>query len=1095
MERYRVVAVFLFAVAASALGPHCFAQTVAGAQVGGVVTDPSGSAIAGAQVRMTETDKQLVRNANTDDQGRYTLPNLPVGPYQLEVTAPGFKNYVQSGIELQVGNNVQINVTMQLGLVSERVEVAAGASMVETRETAVSQVIDEHRIADLPLNGRQPTQLILLSGAAVTAPGGDLVGSKNYFSSTTISVAGGQANGVNYMLDGGDHNDSFSNVNLPFPFPDALQEFSVQTGSLSARYGLHPGGTVSAVTKSGTNQWHGNFFEFLRNGNVNARNFFAPTHDTLKRNQFGGTIGDKIIRDKLFFFAGYQGSRNRSDPPQTISFTPTAAVMNGDFGTIGSGACVSGGKGKTLVDPTTGQPFLNNKVPTSRLNPQAVALAAKYVPLSNDPCGRIAYGIPTTGDEEQLIGRVDWVQNSKHMLFGRYFVADYRNPAVFDGKNLLITTRAGNLQRVQAITLGDTYMFSGATINSFHAGFTRRRNNRGPAKSVTLTSLGVNVASPILDYPGSLAVSNYFNSGCGSCEAAHFNVNSFQLADDVDLIRGRHQFSFGAVLLRNQLNLINAHLTNGSFTFNGQFSGDALLDFMLGLPSDFNQENNLEDALRQTLFQLYVQDTIKLTKRLTINVGLRWAPMFPETEYFGRGNYISFDAFAAGTKSQVYKNAPAGMLLYGDPGIPKSFSFRHLNNWGPRLGIAWNPNGDGRQTMRISGSIVHDTEQMYYTEQETTNPPWAGWIDVPSPVGGFTNPWLGYPGGNPFPGTTRPGPAVIFSTSGRYQIMPLHLNPAYTAQWNVSYQRQITANWLASITYLGNKTSHLWVDGQMNAGVYIPGTCAGKPCSTTANIDQRRPLYLQNPAEGKYYSAISYSDQSANANYNGLLVSIQHRLANNFTLMANYTWSHCISEKDYVGELAQAYYMDSFNRRRDRGSCNFDVRHVSNISMIVMSPVPGKGLMGAIFRDWQLSPMITLRSGSAINVTTGLDNSMTGTGLDRPDQVLSNQYVVNRGVDHGWLNRAAFSPNALGTYGNLGRDTAYGPGQFNFDLSLTRTFRYHERVRLETRAEAFNVINHANFNSPTSSLNSANFGKILGAGDPRILQFVLKLHY
>jgi hypothetical protein len=929
----------------------------------------------------------------------------------------------------------------------------------------------------------------------VTAPGNNLVGSKSYFSSATISVAGGQANGVNYMLDGGDHNDSFTNVNLPIPFPDALQEFSVQTGSLSARYGMRSGATVNAVTKSGTNQWHGNLFEFVRNGDMNARNFFAPTHDTLKRNQFGGIVGGKIIRDKLFFFAGYQGTRNRSDPPETISFTPTAAVMSGDFSTIDSGSCVSGGKGKTLVDPTTGQAFPNNKVPTSRLNPQAVALATKYIPQSINPCGRISYGIPTTGDEEQVIGRVDWVQNAKHMLFGRYFVADYRNPAVFDGKNLLLTTRAGNLERVQAITLGDTYMFSGATINSFHAGFTRRRNNRGPVKSATLASLGVDVASPIQDYPGTLTVSNYFSVGCGTCETAHFNVNSFHVANDVDLIRGRHQVSFGAVLLRNQLNLINTHATNGVFAFNGQFTSDALLDFMLGLPSDFNQENNLEDALRQTIFQPYVQDTIKLTKRLTVNAGLRWAPMFPETEYFGRGNYISLDAFAAGTKSQVYKNAPAGMLFYGDAGVPKAFSFRHLSDWGPRLGVAWDVNGDGRQTIRMSGSIVHDTEQLFYTEQETTNSPWAGWIDLPSPAGGFTNPWLGYPGGNPFPGSTRPGPSAIFPTSGRYQVMPLHLNPEYTAQWNVSYQRQITANWLASITYLGNKTTHLWVDGQMNVGVYIPGTCAGKPCSTTANIEQRRPLYLQNPAEGKYYSAMSYSDENANANYNGLLLSIQHRLAKNFTLMANYTWSHCISDKDYFGELGTTYYMDSLHRSRDRASCNFDFRHVSNISMIVMSPVKGKQMMGAILRDWQLSPMITMRSGGTVNVTTGLDNSMTGTGLDRPDQVLPDQYVANRGVDNGWINRAAFTANALGTYGSLGRDTVYGPGAFNFDLSLTRTFRYRERVRLETRAEVFNAINHANFNNPTSVLSSASFGKILGAADPRILQFVLKLHY
>ncbi|MCC6391494.1 MAG: carboxypeptidase regulatory-like domain-containing protein [Bryobacterales bacterium] len=454
LEAAGVFAAFVFLFA-----PRCQAQAVAIAQVSGVVTDPSGSAIPGALVTITETARGTARNVTTDAQGRYTLPNLPVGPYRLTVSAAGFKSYTQSGITLQVGNNVQIDVHMQLGAIAERVEVSAQASMVETRDNTVSQVIDEKRIVDLPLNGRQPTQLILLSGAALTTPGGDLRGSKNFYSSTTISVAGGQGNAVNYLLDGGDNNDSFTNVNLPMPFPDALQEFSVQTSSLPARFGLHPGAVVNAVTKSGTNEWHGSLFEFLRNGDVNARNFFGKTHDSLKRNQFGGTFGGRIIRDRLFFFGGYQKQYNRQDPPTSISYVPTQAVLGGDFGAIAGGGCVSGGKGRTLVDPTNGQPFANNQIPTSRFNPQSLNLI-KYLPEAQNDCGQVTYGRPTTGDEDQVIGRVDWVQSSKHTLYGRYFFDDYRNPAFFDGKNLLTTTAAGNLERAQSLTLGDTFTFS-----------------------------------------------------------------------------------------------------------------------------------------------------------------------------------------------------------------------------------------------------------------------------------------------------------------------------------------------------------------------------------------------------------------------------------------------------------------------------------------------------------------------------------------------------------------------------------------------------------------------------------------------------------
>jgi len=604
-------------------------QTVAVAEVAGTVSDESGAAIAGASVTITETEKNQSRATTSDNDGHYIFPSLPVGPYRIDVTSSGFKAYRQSGILLQVGSNVQVNVTMQLGSLSEHVEVTANATMVETRDTSVSQVIDQQRIEELPLNGRQPTQLILLSGAALTAPGGGMVGSKNYFSSTTISVAGGQANGVNYLLDGGDHNDSMTNVNLPVPFPDALQEFSVQTSALPARFGLHPGAVVNAVTKSGSNSWHGNLFEFLRNGDLNARNTFATAHDTLKRNQFGGTLGGKIIRDKVFFFMGYQGTRTRSDPPQTISFTPTQAVLNGDFSAITSSNCVSSGA-RQLKDPVTGQPFVNNQIPVSRFSPEAVKLIQSYIPISNDPCGKITYGIPTTGDEDQIVGRVDWAQSSKHNLYTRYFLAQYQNPPVFDGKNALTTTAAGNWERVQAVTLADTLTFSGSTLNSFHITFTRRRDNRGVADNyINPSAIGLKVSTPIPNFL-QLGVTNYWSVGCGTCAPGHFNTNSWHYADDVDVIRGKHQMSFGVDFLKDQFNFINGWMQNGLWTF-GTFTGDTgdnLANFMLGLPSDFQQSGVLQMATRAPVFALYAQDSYRVTQHLTINAGIRWEPFF-----------------------------------------------------------------------------------------------------------------------------------------------------------------------------------------------------------------------------------------------------------------------------------------------------------------------------------------------------------------------------------------------------------------------------------------------------------------------------------
>jgi hypothetical protein len=292
--------------------PPARTQTVSVAEVSGTVTDPTGSAIAGAAVTMTETDKRIVRSTVTDALGNYALPELPVGPYRLEVRANGFKDHVESGLVLAVANNIRVDVAMQVGSVNETVEVKANASLVETKENSVSGVVDQQRINDLPLDGRQATQLIITLGAAAYGDAGD-TGSKTFWSSTRISEAGGQGNGTAYLLDGGDNTDAMSNVNMPFPFPDALQEFSVDTSAVSSRFGTHPGATVNAVTKSGTNQFHGDLFDYLRNGDMDARNFFAPVHDSLKRNQFGGTSGGKLVTDKLFFFGGYQGTRNRSN--------------------------------------------------------------------------------------------------------------------------------------------------------------------------------------------------------------------------------------------------------------------------------------------------------------------------------------------------------------------------------------------------------------------------------------------------------------------------------------------------------------------------------------------------------------------------------------------------------------------------------------------------------------------------------------------------------------------------------------------------------------------------------------------------------------
>ncbi|MBV8895909.1 MAG: TonB-dependent receptor [Acidobacteriaceae bacterium] len=1081
------------------------AQAVDVASVSGTVTDSTGGPVANATVAITETERQVTQNVATDPGGHYAFNNLPVGPYRLEVKAQGFKDYVQTGIVLEVGFNATANVVMQLGNVTQTVEVQGNAAMVETRESTVAQVINQKDVNDLPLNGRYATQLILLSGAAITVTpsGGDLTGSKNFYSSTTISIAGGQANGTNYLLDGGYHVDTFTNVNMPFPFPDALQEFSVETSSLPAQYGDHPGGVMNAVTVSGTNQFHGDLFDYLRNGDLNARGYFATARDTLKRNQYGGTLGGRIIRDKLFFFGGFQGTPVRSNPPATISYVPTAAVETGDFSTMDGAGCTSTHKFKQLKNPFTGVPFANDQIPVGMFDPAALKLL-QYLPAATNGCGQVTYGIPANTNEYETIGRVDWVISPKHTFFGRYFIDDYTLNASYQSSNALVTTNPGNAERAQTITLGDTYTLSPATVNSAHATFERRRDNRGPAPNgISPQSIGSQVFSQDPDFL-LLTVTNHFSTYCGTCNHAYFNTNTWAYTDDFTMIRGRHQIMFGASVIRTQMNANNNYDLDGTYGFTQALSGDNLADFMLGDLSTYNQSRVQATANRQTDPGLYVQDTWRATDTLNVTAGVRWEPMLFPQDVYGRGASFNMSDFLNNVHSSVYPNAPAGMLYYGDAGIPKAFVHDKWLNFAPRLGMVYAPKG-GHDTFRLGGAILYDTTELFFDERVQSDPPFVDEIDQSwtlnskgllstgaNGYGTLTNPWITYPGGNPFP-ITKP----YFPASGAlYVIMPLHLKPTSIANWNASYQHQFGGSWLATVSYLGNKTSHLWVGQETNPAVYIPGS--------SASTQNRRVLTLLNPVQGLPIGSLPIADDGANANYNGLISSIQHRFSHNYTVLANYTWSHCTSEADFTGEIAAPIFQNPYNLAQDRGPCDFDVRHIFNASFVGTSPAIGGAFWGRILGNWQLAPIIQAHSGLPINITSGVDNSKTGVGLDRPEYIGGSLVNANWGPNlPQYLNPAALVQNAIGTFGDLGRNTVDGPGTFEFDASLSRIFALTERWRLEARAEGFNVINHTNFGNPTTALNSSSFGRITTTqsvgpgqlGTNRILQFALKLHF
>jgi len=1115
LRKQLCAAVFFFSFAL--LSPLSLtAQQVAVAQVAGQVADPNGAALPGAKVQMTEVDRSVVHTTTTDGNGNYLFPGLPVGRYRMEVSKTGFKTYVLNNIVLQVNDHVSFNPSLQIGQVTETVEVSTEAPLVQTENAAISNVIDSRQMVDLPLNGRYASQLVLMSGASLLAPAGDERGSKNFYSSTTISVAGGQANGTNYLLDGGDNNDTFANVNLPFPFPDALEEFSVETSALPARNGLHPGGVVNIVTKSGTNQIHGDVFDFYRDGAFNAlakqMTPAAPKPDTLVRNQFGGVIGGPIIKDKLFWFAGYQGTRAQSSA-SAQTFTVTQAALNGDFTQLDGAGCQSSGKTKTLKGPFTGN-MLN---PGTTYDPAAVKLfTSGYVPISTDPCGLYNYALPSIDNEDDVIGKVDFNISQRQSIFGRYFYDNFSSPAPFDAHDLILTGTPGNLERAQSFTVGDTYTFTPTFINSVHATITRRRDDRSvDPRDINPGTLGVNMYSTVPDFL-LLSISSYFSVGCGTCAPGYFNVNTGQVADDIDWIRGKHHFAFGVDYIHTQNNTLSGYDENGTYSFTGNVTGDGLADFLLGDYAGFNQSRPQEVAYRENIPSLYAQDTYKVTRNITITAGLRWEPTLYPSDFFHRGSIFNMADFLANVHTSVYSSAlvgepPAGMFYYGDRGVPAAFTNNHWLNFAPRFGIAWDPTGSGKQSIRAGYGLFYDSSMAWFTQRLTSNPPFVDEIDNTAGCGTFSQPWLNYGQGtgcgatgaafNPFPITSN-----VFPANSLWANLPPNMRPMYMQQYNLSYERQFLNEWSFSLAYIGSRSLHVPLSYDGNYIETSTAACAefSAGCSTS-NEPQRRLLYQIATAAGtnvptapaftpQYAEGIGSlftADDSGYSNYNGLLASLEHRFRHGFSMQANYTFSHCLSVGDFSGDLRQTAFSIQTDPQLDYGSCDFDTRHIFNATLVATSPLHGSGLMRWLLGGWQLAPSIRAYSGYPVNVVNGKDSLFDGNEAnaqgvgDRPELVPGQPVYEDKWERCGKgdsnfcyevFNPAAFADPTSSSapvvinpkvgnvyaYTPIRRDAYYGPGVLRIDSSLSRIFPLYERTQLELRFEAFNVLNKVN---------------------------------
>lgn len=1044
------------------------AQIAGTANIAGTVSDSTGAVIPNASVTLTSQATQVKRTTTSNGAGSYLFPGIPIGRYNIEVAAPGFKTYVQTGIVLEVGSNISINPSLSIGAADVKVEVQAEGLALQTEDPTFKQTIDQNAVTEMPLNGRQMTALITLSGGSSKAPGGDFTGSKYSYQTISVSIAGGGGNTTLWRLDGGDNQDYMANGNLPYPFPDAVSQFSVESTALGAQDGGHVGGMVNVVTRSGTNQFHGTAFEFIRNTYIDATNFFSSKPDALHQNQFGGTFGGPIIRNKMFAFAGYQRLDYNKEQASRQAFVPTAGNLLGDFsGTDGvpgladSNPCAANKQPFQLLDPLTGNPLPGNKYATQPTYSPAALKLQKYLPAI-DPavdtlgCGLVKYSIPSLQNDNQFVTRVDYTISSKQNLYGRYFIDGYQAPAFYDPHNILITTQSGNIERVQSFVLGDAYTFTPNIVNAAHISILRRRNDRGYNSSdINAATLGVNIFQAAS--AGLQLNATKFSMGGGLNSLAHFNDNTLAIGDDVTWVKGKHQIAFGGDWVQNQLNIRNVYQGNGNFTFNGAYSangpsggsagGDPDLDFLMGTLSSFQQSKEQQNALRGPIPSLYIQDTYHATKQLTLVAGLRWGPNIMPHDYFNRGVVFNRANFLSNTFSTVYPNAPAGSLYYGDKGVTRQFTKNSILQFSPNVGASFDPTGDGKTVIRVGAALMFDNPNFFTSQRNQQNPPYATAISntqtsTSGPLS-FDAPWsVGQYTTSPFPQPTIPTPTTAqFFPQSQYIVLPDQFKAAYTIQWTLSVQHQFGRGWQAQIQYIGNTTRHDPIGLPLSPAVFIPGVwgvggtgctgivttgpaavkpgAAGTPCSTTKNNVSRYLLTTLNPVQGNQYlggggGTVLMADQ-ATANYNGLVTTIQHRLSSTFSLLANWTWSKCLNIVDAQGDLAGTQVQDPYNIAGDYGPCGSDYRHIENATLVVRSNFNMQNRLAKLaVNGWEFAPLIQVSSGAPFTVAAGADNSLTAVGHDRPNQISANPYKeVQIRKNSGAANREYLDPTAF----------------------------------------------------------------------------------
>jgi hypothetical protein len=1044
-----------------------FGQATAGTLLGHL-TDPAGLAVPEVTVTARQTQTGYVRTVTTNATGDYLMLSMPIGSYILTAEKTGFSRYEQKGVQLTVGAEVRVDIPLVVGSLTQSVEVKAEATMVNTVSGQVSGLVDSARIVELPLSGRNVLALTALQ------PGVTDVNAPQSFSNTgsagTMNISGGRSNEYAEYVDGALAMSPLFGYGLNLPPPDSVQEFRMLLNSYAAEYGRSSGGSVNAVTKSGTNQLHGTAYEFVRNDVFNARTFFADTVTPSRQNQFGASAGYYVPLPRgkrLYLFGNYEGLRIRTAGFESSAFLPTTQERSGVFP-------------DTITDPTTGQPFPNNTIPQGRLDSVALAILGK-IPTPTSPDGSYLSFSAAPENLGELFIRGDYDITVKNRLTVTVFDwKDSKTYALAGDTNVPGWNGGFNRLSILNVTLALTSTISPTLLNEVHAGTVPLNAPYGGYEHFDLHSLGANF--PALGIPPWIIVGGDFildptTPGFQEDRDAWFT-------DTLGWVKGQHTLKTGFQFWRQRMRFTCNWLTSSQSLFDGSITGDPIADFLLGAPALFTTlESNTVDDGESTIMGAFVQDDYKATPHLTLNLGVRWEL---QTPWVSPQNV--FGIFRPGQQSKVLPDAPPDFVYPGDPGIPRGLTPTRWTHFSPRLAFAYAPPRGGSKTVVrgafgvFFGTLIQDSGTVI------ESPPFQVYSAFVDPPGGLSNPQEGEPS--------------IFPNSSSF-VLPIstffkdwHQTQPYSMQYNLTVERQFSTNWSAQAGYVGRQGRHLF--SQIDANPAIPG-----PGATVANEQQRRPY---NP----YYASMIEGTTDGNSYYNSLQTKVEHRMAHGFTLLGSYTWSKSMDTNSCISEWCGV--SNPFDPHFDRGLSDFDRRHVFALSFVSYLPqVHGSSAAVRKFTNgWEFTGIASYKTGVPYNIITGQDTQMTGVGYEtfgtaRP-QLVGDPYVSHANKNQyleGYFNTAAFAlpcPVAfvagscpVPALGNFGRNVLIGPGYADWDVGLFKDTNVTERAKVQFRSEFFNIFNRANFNNPDTNMQDSHFGWITSANPGRTIQLSLKL--